>query len=94
MRRRSRVDANQLDIVQALRKCGARILHLHMIGKGCPDVLVKHPSGRLYLCEIKNGARKWKLEPDQIEFHALWGPIVVLDSVETAIIWINAQEAT
>lgn len=90
MRRDARVDMNQLDIVKTLRKCGATVLHLHQIGQGCPDILVKLPNGELHLCEIKNGERKWKLEPDQITFHAEWGPIAILDSVESAINWINA----
>jgi hypothetical protein len=91
MRRNARVDINQLDITQALRKCGAQVLPLHMIGRGCPDILVKLPRGGLHLCEIKNGKRKWKLEDDQKEFHAQWSPIVILTSVEDAIAWINQQ---
>ena len=90
MRRDARVDENQMDIVKALRKCGAAVLHLHQIGQGCPDILVRLPNGELHLCEIKNGKRKWKLEYDQIIFHARWGPIAILDSVENAISWINA----
>ena len=90
MRTAARVDSNQLDIVNALRKCGADVLHLHTIGKGCPDILVRLPNGELHLCEIKDGKRKWKLTSDQILFHARWGPIAILDSVENAIHWVNS----
>lgn len=90
MRTAARVDNNQLDIVQALRKCGAKVLHLHTIGKGCPDLLIKLPNGELHLCEVKNGKLKWTLKPDQIKFHNEWGPIAILDSVESAISWINS----
>lgn len=92
MRRKAKVDNNQLDIVQALRKLGVAVLHLHQIGNGCPDILVRLPCGSLHLCEIKNGKRKWKLEEDQKIFHALWGPIAILDSVESAISWVNATK--
>jgi hypothetical protein len=91
MRTRARVDLTQLEIVQALRKCGAQVLHLHTIGKGCPDILIRLPNGELHLCEIKNGNRKWKLEPEQVKFHSEWGPIAILDSVESAIIWVNTS---
>jgi hypothetical protein len=40
MRRIARVDKNQAEIVSALRKAGARVLHLHQHGEGCPDILV------------------------------------------------------
>lgn len=90
MRTRARTDMNQTEIVVALRRCGAHVLHLHQIGKGCPDILVKLPNGELHLCEIKNGKRRWKLEQDQEIFHAEWGPIAILDSVESAVDWINA----
>ncbi len=89
MRRAARVDVTQIDIVQALRKCGANVLHLHSIGRGCPDILVRLPNGELHLCEIKDGKRKWKLTPDQLEFHGEWGQIAILDSVESALHWVT-----
>lgn len=90
MRTRARIDINQTEIVVALRRCGASVLHLHQIGNGCPDILIRLPNGEMHLCEIKNGNRKWKLEPEQVKFHDEWGPIAILDSVESAISWINA----
>lgn len=88
MRLRARVDATQKTIVCALRGAGCQVLHLHAIGKGCPDILIKH-RGVLYLCEIKAG-KGWSLTKDQKVFHADWGPVLILDSVESAILWINS----
>ena len=93
MRRAARVDATQLYIVQTLRECGAIVLHLHQIGQGCPDILVRLPNGELHLCEIKNGKRKWELSDDQKIFHEQWGPIAILDSEEAAVSWINTTRA-
>lgn len=36
-RRKARVDANQSEVVAALRAVGATVQHLHMVGGGCPD---------------------------------------------------------
>jgi hypothetical protein len=30
------------------------------------------------------------MEPEQKIFHTQWGPIAILDSVDSAIEWINA----
>lgn len=35
-----RVDANQAEIVNALRACGAFVLHTHTLGQGVPDIFV------------------------------------------------------
>ena len=51
-RRAARVDANQREIVAALRKVGASVQHLHTVGGGCPDILVGL-RGRNILMEIK-----------------------------------------
>lgn len=40
MRRDARVDENQPEIVEALRKAGASAIHLFRIGQGVPDLLV------------------------------------------------------
>ena len=47
-----RVDANQADIVAALRKCGASVQDLHEVGGGCPDLLVGY-HGVNALAEVK-----------------------------------------
>ena len=74
MRRAARVDANQTEIVSALRKVGATVQPLHAVGLGCPDLLVGY-RGINYLIEVKDGDKppsKRKLTEDQIEWHKNW----------------------
>ena len=89
---RARVDANQPQIVAALRKMGATVLHLHTIGHGCPDILVGH-RGKNALVEIKDGEKPpsaQKLTPDEAAFHAEWrGQVAVINSVNDAIAFIG-----
>jgi hypothetical protein len=88
MRRAARVDENQQEIVQALRKCGVSVLSLAALGKGVPDLLVGSRNGNI-LIEIKNGnfsSSRRKLRPGQRVFHATWqGQIAVVTSVDEAL---------
>lgn len=60
-------DANQTDIVAALRKIGCEVEHL--TGKaGMSDLLV-NLGNRLFLLEIKNPKGKNKVNDDQKAFH-------------------------
>lgn len=81
-------DANQKDIVDALRRMGCFVFSLHTVGKGAPDLLVAC-KGRWHLVEVKNGDRLgWKLTDAQKKFRALAGaPIPVLTSVTDAVTW-------
>ena len=83
-----RVDANQSDIVKALRKLGASVQTLHEVGKGCPDILVGHRS-KNYLLELKDGTKspsRRKLTDDEFRWHATWnGTVYVVESVDEAI---------
>ncbi len=64
-----KVDANQAEIVEALRAVGCSVLDLHHVGHGCPDILVGH-CGEDYLIEIKTkGSGR---ERSQLRFAALW----------------------
>lgn len=47
-----RTDANQSEIVAALRGAGASVQDLHEVGRGCPDLLVGY-RGQTYLLEVK-----------------------------------------
>jgi Holliday junction resolvase len=69
VRRAARVDANQQQIVSALRAAGASVQSLAAIGKGCPDILAAF-RGLLYLMEIKRD--KGKPNELQAEWHAEW----------------------
>lgn len=91
MRRAAKVDANQPEIVKALRDAGCWVLDLSGVGNGCPDLLVHKPTHPwdLVLLEIKDGAKPpsaRKLTPDQIEFHAgCKAPLVVVKNVDEAL---------
>lgn len=101
MRYRTRSDANQKEIDEALRAVGASVVVLGNVGKGCPDRAVGY-RGHTYLLETKNGARLKKYSiaqrenlmrtPDQDKFHAEWrgGPIAVVFTVDEALKAIGA----
>ena len=82
----ARADANQPQIVDILRQVGATVQHLHMVGSGCPDIMVGF-QGQNYLMEIKDGQKspsKRKLTDDEQEWHDIWrGQVaIVRDEVE------------
>lgn len=82
--RGAKVDLNQKAIVAALRGCGATVMHLHAVGKGCPDLAVGF-RGATLLLEVKDGP-KAKLTPAQEEWHAGWkGHAAVVTSVDDAL---------
>ncbi len=98
MRRAAKVDRNQPEIVEALRKIGCRVQPLHMVGKGCPDLMVSK-AGRVVLMEVKDGSKPpsaRKLTADEQAWHDLWsdvkaaGALVVVDSVQAAIDAVEA----
>ncbi len=81
-RRFARTDANQTEIVAALRKAGASVQSLAALGKGVPDLLVWHSGTGYALIECKDGSKVPShrvLTPDQIEWIAKWrGPVHVV----------------
>ena len=87
-RRKSAVDANQPEIVAALRGVGATVQHLHILGQGCPDILVGF-RGVNYLMEIKDGSKppsRRKLTDDELAWHLQWrGLVCTVKSVDEAI---------
>lgn len=89
MRLAAKVDANQSEIVRALRRFGCYVQPLHTIGKGCPDLLVGR-GGRTTLLEVKDGAKPpsaRSLTPDQVEWIDAWrgAPVFVVSSVDEAL---------
>lgn len=88
MRRAARVDTNQPEIVAALRKLGATVQPLHMVGRGCPDILVGWRQ-KNFLFEIKDGERpasERKLTQDELEWIGGWkGPVFVITSALEAV---------
>ena len=88
MRRAAKVDANQTEIVDALRRVGASVQPLHMVGQGCPDLLVGY-FDRNFLLECKVG--KGKLTDDQKTWHGDWrGQAFIVRSPEEALAVIGA----
>ncbi|MFH1027257.1 MAG: hypothetical protein V1791_04570 [Pseudomonadota bacterium] len=80
----ARVDRNQPEIVDALRKAGYSVLHLHRLGHGVPDLLVGWGDDFSILVEIKS--EEGELTPDEERFISEWrGPIVVVHSVGEAL---------
>lgn len=97
MRRAAKVDANQSEIVKALRALGCDVLILSAVGDGCPDLLVTAPvfPRRTMLIEIKDEAKppsKRTLTADQVEFHREWrGEIHIVKSVDEAIAVVTSH---
>lgn len=84
---RRRVDRNQAEIVRSLREYGCSVQHLHIIGKGCPDLLVGY-DGRNYLIELKSPGGK--LTASEIEWGKNWqGQILVAYAIEEILTFIN-----
>lgn len=81
---RRRVDSNQAEIVAALREYGCSVQHLHIIGKGCPDLLVGI-HGRNYLIELKSNRRS-KLTEDECRWFENWsGQVAIAYSAKEII---------
>jgi hypothetical protein len=83
MRQAARIDANQVAIVEALRKAGCTVQSLARIGAGCPDLLVAR-AGENYLLEIKTDGGV--LNKAQLDWIAAWnGQVDLVRSVDGAL---------
>lgn len=83
MRLYGKVDANQAEIVKALRQVGMSVLSLAPMGKGCPDLLVADDDS-YFLIEVKGP--KGKLTDDQVAFIADWrGVVHIARTVDDAL---------
>lgn len=84
----AKVDANQAEIVDALRKAGATVQPLHRVGSGCPDLLVGYRGANL-LMEVKDGSlspSEQKLRGSQVAWFEAWrGQACRVTSVENAL---------
>ena len=87
--RDARSDANQAEIMDALRAVGAEVESLHRVGRGCPDLLVGI-FGKNYLMEIKSP--RGRLLVTQRIWHRRWpGQVCVVRSVEDALRVIGVE---
>jgi Holliday junction resolvase len=97
MRKKARVDANQKEIVQQLRKIGISVLHTHQLGRGAPDIILGYRNEN-FMIELKDGNKtksQQKLTPDEIEFQAKWqGNYAVCNSLEQILSVIDYVDET
>lgn len=85
-----KVDANQAEIVAALRLAGYSVQDLHTIGHGCPDLVVGVPwwanTNRFgnVLMEVKSATGK--LNSREALWHADWrGQVAIVHNVDEAL---------
>lgn len=94
--RSARIDANQPQIIAALRKAGASVQPLHTVGGGVPDLLVGY-RGRNLLIEVKDGGKPpsaRELTEDQVIWIEFWrGGVHLATSVEDALDILRRVEA-
>ena len=88
-RRAARIDANQTEIVSALRSVGAKVQSLAAVGCGTPDLLVGY-RGDLYLIECKDGTKPPSargLTDDQKAWHEAWAgyPVYVITCADEGL---------
>jgi Holliday junction resolvase len=88
MRYRPRTDANQSEIVKALRQAGCSVCIIAGMGKGVPDLLVgKHGTNLLF--EVKDPTKvpsQRKLSDDEKAWHCAWlGQVAIVETAEDAL---------
>jgi len=93
VRRAAKVDANQAQVVAALRAVACEVECLHAVGGGVADLLVyRRPTQRLFLIEVKDGSKppsERRLTPAQEGWHRRF-PVSVATSVEDALRIVGA----
>lgn len=94
MRKAAKIDANQIEVVSALRQIGASVQSLATTGKGCPDLLVGY-RGINYLLEVKDGNKPPSarlLTEDQLRWHQNWqGSVHIVNSTNQALKILNVK---
>ena len=79
----AKIDRNQVEIVETLRRAGASVQPLHTVGDGVPDLLIGYRGVNLLL-EVKGP--RGTLTPDQVEWHGAWrGHVVVVRTIDEAL---------
>lgn len=79
----ARTDANQQEIVDALRKVGASVESLHRVGGGVPDLLIGFRNQN-FLIEVKTGTGR--LNDRQRDWHQLWrGHVAIARTIDEAL---------
>lgn len=87
-----RTDQNQREIVITLRRMGVKVYVTSSLGSGFPDLVCSF-GRKTYVVELKNGKLPplaQKLTPLEQKFFDEWqDEVVILNSVENAIKWVN-----
>lgn len=84
MRRAAKIDANQPEIVEALRAAGFWVQSLAAVGHGFPDLIATKKSGAIMLLEVKMPGER--LTHDEFDWHGRFpGPVFVVHSAEEAL---------
>lgn len=88
----ARIDANQADIVKALRGVGATVWSAAALGNDFPDLIVGF-NGENVLMEVKNPERGKRAAEQHDDWHARWsGRVVVVWTVDEALEAIGFRE--
>lgn len=87
-----KVDANQGEIVDALRAIGCCVEDMSSAGGGFPDLLIWSPFLKsTLLAEVKNLKAHGRLNKKQIAWHANWrGQVAVITNVDEALRLVGA----
>ena len=92
--RAKRVDDNQQEIVKQIRRLGITVLHLHTIGKGCPDLLLgfKNKNFLIELKDSKKTTSRKKLTDDETIFFNTWrGQVNKCETLDDILKVVNKQ---
>lgn len=96
MRRAARVDGNQSTVVALLRRLGCSVQPLHVVGQGCPDLLIG-VAGVNLLGEVKDPAKPLsarRLTIDQEVWHHAWqGQVAVLEVEDDVVTLVERARA-
>lgn len=83
MRTAHKVDGNQAEIVNALRRAGCSVAITSGVGHGFVDIVVGL-SGVTYLVEVKRPGER--LTPDEQRWHEDWrGHVCIVHNVDEAL---------
>lgn len=87
--RAKKIDANQNEIVNALRKIpGVKVAITSALGDGFVDIVVGYQKQN-YLIELKDGNKPpsdRKLTPDEVKFHEGWtGQVGVAQNIDEVL---------
>jgi hypothetical protein len=93
MSRIKKVDSNQASLVKQMRKIpGLSVLHIHTVGKGCPDLALGW-NGRTILAEVKDPSKppsQRRLTEDEEKFFAEWtGEAHIIETIDDVLKIIN-----